>query len=188
MKMIKNLVSKINYCHIIWFFFFLILLIFTIPEAVNIGQRIINSFICFGKNMWIYFYFIFVGDYPDIAINGSWMFIDTNSDIINGILPIEFEYFLEQLIAIITLPFNGLIFNYWWNQVFNKILIIFRFSTLILLIGLEIYILFQQYFSPREFDKAKMDVETKPKRIFLKISKPFKIAFNYLINKIKQFN
>lgn len=49
--MIKNLVSKINYCHIIWFFFFLILLIFTIPEAVNIGQRIINSFICFGKNM-----------------------------------------------------------------------------------------------------------------------------------------
>ena len=62
MKMIKNLVSKINYCHIIWFFFFLILLIFTIPEAVNIGQRIINSFICFGKNMWIYFYFIFVGD------------------------------------------------------------------------------------------------------------------------------
>ena len=153
--MIKNLVSKINYCHIIWFFFFLILLIFTIPEAVNIGQRIINSFICFGKNMWIYFYFIFVGDYPDIAINGSWMFIDTNSDIINGILPIEFEYFLEQLIAIITLPFNGLIFNYWWNQLFNKILIIFRFSTLILLIGLEIYILFQQYFSPREFDKAK---------------------------------
>ena len=89
MKMIKNLVSKINYCHIIWFFFFLILLIFTIPEAVNIGQRIINSFICFGKNMWIYFYFIFVGDYPDIAINGSWMFIDTNSDLINGILPIE---------------------------------------------------------------------------------------------------
>ena len=83
MKMIKNLVSKINYCHIIWFFFFLILLIFTIPEAVNIGQRIINSFICFGKNMWIYFYFIFVGDYPDIAINGSWMFIDTNSDLIN---------------------------------------------------------------------------------------------------------
>ena len=188
MKMIKNLVSKINYCHIIWFFFFLILLIFTIPEAVNIGQRIINSFICFGKNMWIYFYFIFVGDYPDIAINGSWMFIDTNSDIINGILPIEFEYFLEQLIAIITLPFNGLIFNYWWNQVFNKILIIFRFSTLILLIGLEIYILFQQYFSPREFDKAKMDVETKPKRIFIKVAKPFKIAFNYLINKIKQFN
>ncbi len=180
----KKVISKIKYYHVIWFLFLLSVFVLLMIDVLNLFDRGVNSFVVFGKNIWIYFVFVFTGEYPGYGISGTFTNVSGN---INEIIPVNFEVFFEKTLSTICLPFNGIMQKTFWSHTLNVLLSIFQMLSLFILLGFILYILFNQYFEMKEFNEKVMDKETRPKKIFMKIIKPFKRLYYFIKEKILIF-
>jgi len=175
--------KKINRKHIyyaIWITLLFLLTVWLIPVFIPRIVRLYESILLSVNNIWIYLKFVFGGIEPD-GIYTSIDLID-NKDITiwETILPVDPYIFLKHIICIFTLPFNGLMLEYWFFNLLQTLLLIARIALIILMIYFLLKIVMTNYYQEQEFIEENVFKESKPKKIFLKILDFLKIPISYI--------
>lgn len=180
-KKLLNKVKSLNFKDWIWITLLFLLFIWLCPVLIDRFIRLINSIVMFVENIIVYVLFVFAGIDPD-GIKTSLPFIDLSISIWDIILPINPQFFLVQLSNFFTLPFNSLVFQLYFNNLINTLLLLSRLILIGVMIAILIRMLLVNYYSYHEFDPKEIGKESKVKKIFLKVvSFLKKIIINPLI-------
>ena len=157
----------------------LLLVIWTIPVFFQNIIRFGLSIWMFLQNIWIYLKFVFTGDATEDIIT-SINLVGSDLSVLEVILPIDPYIFLKHITVTFTMPFNGIIAEYWLYNWFEFLLLAFRVVLMVLMLYFALKLLFTNYYQEQEFDAALIGKETKPKIIFNKIVNFLKIPYEYI--------
>lgn len=165
---------------LIWLVLLSSLIIWNLFDFIPNIIRLFKSILMFIKNILVYMRVVFLGDL-DVELFTSIDLIDGDTKIINILFPYDLKFLKIQILTILRIMITKKQLIFYIAKSSDFLFIFFRILTILLMIGIILYLLLDIYCSPHEFDIDKVYLESKPKKVYLKIkSKTFIPVKNYI--------
>ena len=150
---------------LIWLVFLSTLVIINVNTFIPNIIRLWRSILLFFKDIFVYIKVVFTGNL-DVEIFTSIDLIDGDKTILNILFPYDLNFLKIQIKTLLRIMFTKRYLIHYVITASDFLFIVFRLLTILLMISLMLYLLFDMYSSPHDYDEEKIYIESKPKKVY----------------------